>query len=36
MKSATKGYGKTKQEVYAIIERNLKNKGKLTDHFNRE
>ena len=36
MKSATMGYGKTKQEVFAIMERTLKNKGKLTDNFNGE
>ena len=36
VKSATMGYGKTKQEVFAIMERTLKNKGKLTDNFNGE
>ena len=34
MKSAAMGYGKTKQEVFVILERTLKKKGKLSDHFN--
>ena len=35
MKSAATGYGKTKQEVFSILERILIKK-KLTDHFNGE
>ena len=36
VKSAAMGYGKTKQEVFSILERILIKKKKLTDHFNGE
>ena len=36
MKSAAMGYGKTKQEVFSILERILIKKKNLTDHFNGE
>ena len=34
VKSAAMSYGKTKHEVFAILERTLKKKGELTDHLN--
>lgn len=36
IKSAAMGYGKTKREVFSILERTLKKKGKFHDHFNGE
>ena len=35
-KTAALGYGKTKREVFSIVERTLKKKGTLNDHFNGE